>query len=241
MTALVSVFKREFLGYFRTPIAYVFLTVFLVASVSLTWYIGGFFEGNDASLNRFFVFLPWVYLFLIPAVGMRLWSEEKRSGTWELLLTYPVTTESAVLGKFLAAWAFIVLALLGTFPLVLTVGWLGNPDWGPVFTGYLGAILMAAAYLGVCAFVSALTKNQVIAFVISLVLCLILVFLGWSVFNNLLLGIGLPVWLVDGLANFSFVTHFEYFSRGLVTLSDALFFIILTAAALYLNVLVLER
>jgi ABC-2 type transport system permease protein len=241
MSAFAPIFKREFLGYFRTPIAYVFLTVFLVLSVGLTWYIGGFFESNDASLGRFFPFLPWVYLFLIPAVGMRLWSEEKRSGTWELLLTYPVTKEAAVLGKFMAGWAFIALAVTGAFPLALTVAWLGDPDWGPILAGYVGALLMAGAYLSVCAFVSALTRNQVIAFVLSLVLCLVLVFLGWSVFNDLLLGIGLPVWLVDGLANFSFVTHFEYFARGLVTLSDLLFFLILGAVMLALNVIVLER
>lgn len=241
MSACAAIFKREFLGYFRTPIAYVFLTVFLVATTSLTWFIGGFFDANDASLTRFFTFLPWVFLFLIPAVGMRLWSEEKRSGTWELLLTYPVRPVDTVMGKFLAAWAFVGIALAGTIPLALTAAWLGDPDWGPILTGYFGAVLMAGAYIGICQCVSALTRNQVIAFVVSLVVCLVLVFLGWSVFNDLLLGIGLPVGMVDALANFSFVTHFEYFARGLVTLGDVLFFVLLTGIALALNMLVLER
>lgn len=241
MTGLPTLFKREFFGYFRTPIAYVFITVFLVASISLTWFIGNFFESNDASLNRFFLFLPWIYLFLIPAVGMRLWSEEKRSGTWELLLTFPVSNVAAVFGKFLAGWAFIGLTLLGTLPLVFTVAWLGDPDPGPILAGYFGAFLMAGSYLGICSLVSALTRNQVIAFVLGTVLCLILVFLGWSVFNDLLLALNLPVWMVDGLANFSFITHFEFFSRGLVTLSDLLFFVILILASLGMNIVVLER
>ncbi len=241
MNGLYPLVKREFMGYFRTPIAYVFLAVFVVASVSLTWFLGGFFESNHASLERFFVFVPWVFLFLIPAVGMRLWSEEKRSGTWELLFTYPITVTQAVLAKFLAAWAFIGIGVACTFTLPITVAYLGDPEWGPVLSGYLGTLLMAGAYLSVCSLASALTKNQVIAFVIGLVTCLVLVFLGWSVFNSLLLNLGLPVWLVDGLANFSFITHFEYFTRGLVTVRDILFFLTVMAGSLWLNIIVLER
>lgn len=241
MNAVLSIFKREFMGYFRSPVAYVFLAVFLVAAVGLPWFIGGFFESNEASLDRFFRFLPWVFLFLIPAVGMRLWSEERRAGTWELLFTLPISVTHAVIGKFLAAWAFISLAVALTVTMPMTVAYLGSPDWGPILTGYLGSILMAGAYLGICSIASALTKNQVIAFVVSLVLCLVLVLLGWSVFNELLLGISLPVGIVDALANFSFITHFDSMAKGLIRLRDLIFFGSLMAFCLCLNILVLER
>lgn len=241
MQATCAIFKREFLGYFRTPVAYVFLAIFAIAAVSLTWFVGGFFDSNQASLERFFLFLPWIYLLLVPAIGMRLWSEEKRAGTWELLLTLPVTVPQAVLGKFLAGWAFISIGIFSTITLPVTVAYLGDPDWGPVLSGYLGAILMGGAYLGICSWASALTRNQVIAFVLSVVICLILVFLGWSVFNSLLHQLNLPVWLVDGLSNFSFVTHFEPFSRGLLTLRDTLFFLTVMAGSLWLNIIALER
>ena len=241
MKSISSIFKREFLGYFRSPVAYVFLAVFLIASAGLPWFVGGFFESNEASLNRFFIFLPWVFLFLIPAVGMRLWSEEKRSGTWELLFTMPISVSQAVVGKFLAGWAFISLAILLTLPMPITIAYLGEPDWGPVFSGYLGAILMAGAYLGVCSLASSMTKNQVISFVISVVFCLALVLLGWSVFNELMLSLNLPVGLVDALANFSFVTHFESMVKGLIRVRDLLFFFSLTAFCLCLNILILER
>ncbi len=241
MNACLPVFKREFLGYFRTPIAYVFLAVFSVASVSLTWFVGGFFESNQAGLERFFVFVPWIFLFLVPAVGMRLWSEEKRSGTWELLLTHPVSVAQAVLAKFMAGWAFIAIGVACTLTLPATVAYLGDPDWGPIGSGYFGTLLMGGAYLSICSLASSLTKNQVIAFVLGLIACLVLVFLGWSVFNGLLLQLGLPVWLVDGLSNFSFVTHFEGFTRGLVTLRDSVFFVTVMAASLWLNIIALER
>jgi ABC-2 type transport system permease protein len=241
MNPLIPLFKREFFGYFRTPIAYVFLAVFLFAAIGLPWFIGGFFEGNDASLTRFFIFLPWVFLFLIPAVGMRLWSEEKRAGTWELLLTYPLTVAHAVIAKFLAGWAFIAIAILLTLTMPLTLAYLGDPDWGPILSGYLGALLMAGAFLGLCSLASAFTKNQVIAFVLSLSLCLVLVLLGWSVFNNLLLAAGLPGGWVDAVANFSFITHFEPLTKGLITLRDVLFFVGIMVASLWLNMVVLER
>src|SRR5271154_5727998 len=140
--------KREFLGYFRSPVAYVYLVVFLMASVGLAFFVGEFFKANLASMERYFMFYPWLFLFFIPAAGMRLWSEEKRSGTLELLFTLPVTTLEAVIGKFLAAWAFLTLAILLSFPMALTIGYLGNPDWGVIGTSYLGSILMAGGYLG---------------------------------------------------------------------------------------------
>ncbi|HEY9247650.1 MAG TPA: ABC transporter permease [Rariglobus sp.] len=240
MSQITPVLKREFLGYFRSPVAYVFLIVFLMASVGLAFFVGQFFRANQASLESFFVFHPWLFLFLIPAVGMRLWSEEKRSGTVELLFTLPLTTLDAVLGKFLAAWAFLAVAILLSFPMAVTVGYLGDPDWGVIASGYLGSILMAGGYLGVCSLTSALTKNQVISFVLSVLACLVLVFLGWSVFNGALSAV-LPVWAVDLIANFSFVTHFDAFTKGIIDPKDVVFFLSLTGLTLFLNVVALER
>jgi ABC-2 type transport system permease protein len=240
MSQITPVFKREFLGYFRSPVAYVFLIVFLTASVGLAFFIGGFFKGNLASLESFFVFHPWLFLFLIPAAGMRLWSEEKRTGTVELLFTLPLTTLEAVLGKFFAAWAFLTVAILLSFPMVITLGYLGDPDWGVVASSYLGSILMAGAYLGVCSLTSALTRNQVISFVLSVLACLVLLFLGWSIFNDALSAI-LPVWAVDLVANFSFITHFNAFTKGIIDPKDVMFFLSLTGFTLFLNVVALER
>lgn len=240
MTPIIPVFKREFLGYFRSPVAYVFLVVFLMAAVGLAFFLGRFFDAGQASLQSFFLFHPWLFLFLIPAVGMRLWSEEKRTGTIELLFTLPLTTLHAVLGKYLAAWAFLCTAIALTFPMALTVGYLGDPDWGIIFSSYLGSMLMAGAYLGVCSLTSALTKNQVISFVLSVIVCLVLVFLGWSIFSELLEAY-LPVFLADLLANFSFITHFEPFTKGIIDLSDVVFFLSLTGFTLFLNVVALER
>jgi ABC-2 type transport system permease protein len=240
MSPITPVLKREFLGYFRSPVAYVFLVVFLMASVGLAFFVGQFFSANQASLESFFVFHPWLFLFLIPAVGMRLWSEEKRSGTVELLFILPLTTLHAVLGKFLAAWAFLAVAILLNFPMAITVGYLGDPDWGVIASGYLGSILMAGSYLGVCSLTSALTKNQVISFVLSVLACLVLVFLGWSVFNGALSAV-LPVWAVDLVANFSFVTHFDAFTKGIIDPKDVVFFLSLTGFTLFLNVVALER
>ena len=241
MRIVLTVLKREFLGYFRSPVAYVFLIVFLIASVGLAWFAGNFFEANSASLHIYFYIQPWIFLFLIPAVGMRLWAEEKRSGTWELLFTLPLSVTQAVFGKFLAGWAFISLAVVLSFTMPLTVGYLGDPDWGPIFSGYFGIILMAGSYLSICSLTSALTKNQVISFVLSVLTCLILVFLGWSVFNDLMLAAKFPVWLVDGFSGFSFLTHFEPMVKGLVTVRDTLFFLSVIGFFLFVNVVVLER
>jgi len=236
----LSIFKREFLGYFRSPVAYVFLVAFLVAGVALAFFVGNFFGENQASLERYFMFYPWLFLFFIPAAGMRLWSEEKRSGSIELLFTLPVTLIEAVMGKFLAAWAFLTIAIALSFPMAVTVGYLGHPDWGVVATSYLGSVLMAGSYLGICSLTSATTRSQVISFVISVLVCVVFVFLGWSVFSPLLEAV-LPVALVDLLANFSFITHFEGFLRGIVDLKDVVFFLSLTGFSLFLNVVVLER
>jgi ABC-2 type transport system permease protein len=242
MSQIAPIFKREFVGYFRSPVAYVFLIVFLVASVGLAFFAGGFFKGGVATLESYFVWHPWLFLFLVPAAGMRLWSEEKRSGTVELLFTLPVTTLEAVIGKFLAAWAFLALAILLSFPLAITLGYLGDPDWGVVISGYVGSILMAGGYLGVASLMSALTKNQVISFVLSVSLCFVIVLLGTSMFAGFMNGfLSLPVALTDLIQNFSFLTHFDAFTKGIIDPKDLIFFVSLTAFTLFLNVVVLER
>ncbi len=242
MRQIAPLFKREFLGYFRSPVAYVFLIVFLVASVGLAFFAGGFFKAGQASLESYFTFHPWLFLFLVPAAGMRLWSEEKRSGTVELLFTLPVTTLEAVLGKFLAAWAFLTIAILLSFPMPLTLAYLGDPDWGVIVSGYFGSILMAGGYLGVCSLMSSLTKNQVISFVLSVSVCFVLVLLGTSMFTGFLTGaIGLPVSLADIISNFSFYTHFDAFTKGIVDPKDLVFFLSLMGFTLFLNVVALER
>lgn len=240
MSQIAPVFKREFLGYFRSPVAYVFLIVFLVASVGLAFFIGGFFRSNQASLESFFVFHPWLYLFLIPAAAMRLWAEEKRGGTVELLFTLPLTTLQAVLAKFFAAWLFLVLGLLLTLPMAFTVAWLGDPDVGVIVSGYLGSALLAGACLAVCTLISALTKNQVIAFVLGVITLLVLLFLGWSVFNQFLAGF-LPVSAVDFVANLGVIPHFEAVAKGIIDPRDLAYFGSLIALALALNVAALER
>jgi ABC-2 type transport system permease protein len=242
MSQIPPLFKREFLGYFRSPVAYVFLVVFLMASVGSAFFLGGFFSANIASLESYFAFLPWLFIAFVPAAGMRLWSEERRSGTIELLFTLPVTTLEAVLAKFLAAWAFLCLAILLSFPMALTVAYLGDPDWGVIISSYLGSMLMAGAYLGICSLTSAFTKNQVISFVISVFICFILVLLGWSVFTDFLGGyLALPAWMVDVVSNFSFKSHFDGFVRGIIDPKDVIFFLSLAGFCLFLNVLVLER
>jgi ABC-2 type transport system permease protein len=241
MRQVKPIFKREFVGYFRTPVAYVFLVAFLLVSVALAFSrFGGFFKGGVASLEAYFGFFPWLFLFIVPSVGMRLWSEEKRSGTAELLFTLPVTTLEAVIGKFLAGWAFLALAVVLSFPMALTIGYLGSPDWGVVIASYVGAILMAGGFLGVCSLTSALTKNQVVSFVVSLVVCTVLVFLGYSGFTGFLEGF-LPVGAANAISNFSFITHFSPMVRGIIDAKDVVFFLSLMGFTLFLNVVALER
>jgi ABC-2 type transport system permease protein len=238
---VTPIFKREFVGYFRTPVAYIFLVAFLFISVALAFSrFGGFFKAGVASLEAYFGFFPWLFLIIVPAVGMRLWSEEKRSGTAELLFTLPVTTVEAVVGKFLAGWAFLSLAIVLSFPMAVTIGYLGSPDWGVVLTSYLGAILMAGGFLGVCSLTSALTKNQVVSFIVSLAVCAVLVFLGYSGFTALLESI-VPVGVADAISNFSFITHFSPMVRGIVDAKDVVFFLSLMGFTLFLNVVALER
>jgi gliding motility-associated transport system permease protein len=242
MKQVYPLFKREFLGYFRSPVAYVFVIVFLVGSVGLSFFGTQFFKAGLASMERYFWWYPWFFLFLVPAAGMGLWSEERRSGTIELLFTLPVTTLEAVTGKFLAAWAFLSVAILASFTMALTVRYLGHPDWGVVISSYVGSILMAGAYLGVCSLMSALTRNQVISFVLSVASCLFLVLLGVNWFSDFLGSfLGLPVPVVDLIANFSFFTHFSAFTQGVIDPKDLIFFLSLTGFTLFLNVVALER
>jgi ABC-2 type transport system permease protein len=240
MHPTLVILRRELSGYFRTPVAYVILTVFLLLSAGLAFFLGDLFDGRVASLERFFIFHPWLFLFLIPAVGMRLWAEERRTGTLELLFTLPVTPFQAVLGKFLAAWLFIGIALCATFVLPITVAYLGNPDWGVITASYLGSFLMAGAYLGVSSLMSALTRNQVIAFVLSVVVCLVLVLLGWSVFQKVLEAV-FPAGFVSVLENFSFTTNYDSMLRGLIDPRAVVYFLSLMVFSLLLNVLAVER
>ena len=217
-----TIAKRELVGYFASPVAYVFIVIFLLLCGFFTFMLGGFFERREASLVSFFLWHPWLYLFLVPAVGMRLWSEERRLGTMELLLTMPVTGFQAIVGKFLASWLFLGLALVLTFPLVMTVNYLGNPDNGVIFGGYVGSFLLAGAYLAVTCVTSAITRNQVISFILSVVICLFLILAGWPPVTNLLAN--WPNWMVETIAGFSVIPHFDGFQRGVLDTRDFIFF-----------------
>jgi ABC-2 type transport system permease protein len=233
------IFRRELAGYFTTPIAYVFLVIFVFLSAIFTFYLGSFFGRGQADLEPFFTFHPWLYLFLIPALSMRLWAEERRSGTIELLLTLPVATTEAVLGKFLAAWAFTGIALLCTTPIWLTVNYLGDPDNGVILASYLGSLLMAGAFLAIGACLSAVTRNQVIAFVITAVVCLLFVLSGFPLVLDAFSGWA-PQMLVEAISSMSFLTHFNAVSKGVIDLRDLIFFLSLIAFWLFANTLVIE-
>ncbi len=216
--------KRELLGYFNSPVAYVFTVIFLLLIGFFTFMMGGFFRTDEASLAAFFVWHPWLYMFLVPAVGMRLWAEERRLGTLELLFTMPVTVTQAVLGKFLAGCIFLAFALALTLPMPITVAWLGEPDMGPIFTGYIGSLLIACTYLAVTGMTSAFTRNQVISFITSLVICLLLVLAGFPPVTNLLLKWGASASMVDLAAYMSIIFHFDSLQRGVLDFRDILYF-----------------
>lgn len=233
------IFKRELASYFATPIAYVFLVIFVALSGVFTFYIGSFFERGQADLRSFFQFHPWLYLFLIPALAMRLWAEERRSGTLELLLTLPVTMTQAVLGKFLAAWAFSAIALSLTIPLWITTNYLGDPDNGVIVASYVGSVLMAGAFLSIGACMSALTRNQVIAFVVTAVVCLGFVMSGYPLVLEFV-SAWAPDFVVNAVSSFSFLSHFSAVSKGVIELRDLIFFISLMAYWLFANAGVIE-
>ena len=238
-TPVITVAKRELSGYFASPIAFVFIVIFLLLSGFFTFMVAGFFENGEATLTTFFVWLPWLNLFLVPAVGMRMWSEERRLGTIELLLTMPIAAWQAIAGKFLAAWAVIALAVLLTFPFVLTVNYLGHPDNGVIFAGYLGSLLMAGAYLAISAMTSALTRNQVISFILSVVMLLFLILAGWTPVVNLL-GQWAPQWLVNTITSFSVMTHFISIQNGVLDSRDILFFLSVIVFALFTTSVIVQ-
>ena len=239
MKQLSVIFKRELGSYFATPLAYVFIVIFLVLSGVFTFYLGGFFESNQASLAPFFNFHPWLYLFLVPAIAMRLWAEERKSGSIELLMTLPVTRFEAVAGKFLAAWSFAGLALLLTFPMIITVNYLGEPDNGAIITGYLGSWLLAGAYLAVGSCMSALAKNQVIAFILAVAACFLFIVSGFPMLLDAFSGWA-PQWLIDAVASLSFLIRFEAISKGVIDLRDLLYFLSFIVAWLAATALVVD-
>jgi ABC-2 type transport system permease protein len=224
MNHILTIAKREVRGYFSSPVAFVFIVIFLLLAGFFTFMVGGLFERGEASLQAFFAWHPWLYLFLVPAVGMRMWSEERRLGTIELLLTMPITPWQAIVGKFLASWVVVALALALTFPIAITVNYLGHPDNGVIIAGYIGSLLMAGAYLAITAMTSAMTRNQVVSFIVSVVLALFLILAGYPPVTNMLVSWASP-WLVDGIASFSVMTHFESIQKGVLDSRDILFFL----------------
>ena len=239
MSMIGIITRRELGAYFATPLAYVFVLIFLMLSGAFTFYIGGFYERGQADLSAFFNYHPWLYLFLVPAISMRLWSEERKSGTIELLLTLPLTRMQAVLGKFFAAWLFTGLALALTFPLWITVNFLGQPDNGVIVSSYLGSWLMAGSFLSIGSCMSALTRNQVIAFILTVVVCFLFVLSGFLLVLDAV-SAWAPRVLVDAIASMSFLTHFNSIARGVIGLRDLLFFLSLVVVWLVATALVIE-
>jgi len=230
--AVSTITRRELSAYFGSPVAYVFLVIFLLLAGFFTFTFGGFFERGEASLAAFFNWMPWLFLFLVPAVGMRLWSEERRLGTIELLLTMPVATWQAILGKFLASWLFLAIALALTFPIVVTVNWLGDPDNGVIASGYVGTLLLAGTYLAVACMTSSLTRNQVVAFILAVVACLALILVGFSPLTDLLARWASP-WIVESVAKFSVLGHYDGFERGVLDSRDVVYFFSVIAFTLF--------
>lgn len=239
MNNIFIISKREFTSYFATPVAYVFIVIFLVMTGIFAFYLGNFFERGQADLYPFFLYHPWLYLFLIPALSMRLWSEERKSGTIELLVTLPISITESVLGKFLAAWAFTAIALALTFPIWITVNYLGTPDNAVIFASYLGSILMAGAFLAIGSCISAITRNQVIAFVISVVLCFGFILSGFPLVLDFFSSWA-PLTIVNAISNMSFLTHFSAIARGVIDLRDLIFFTSFIGSWLFANVIIVE-
>tara|TARA_B100000959_G_scaffold213893_1_gene225107 strand:+ start:832 stop:1566 length:735 start_codon:yes stop_codon:yes gene_type:complete len=233
------IIKRELGAYFSTPLAYVFIVIFLALSGALTFFMGAFFERGQADLASFFSFHPWLYLFLIPAVSMRLWAEERKTGTVELLLTLPTPTWVVVIGKYLAAWVFIGIALVLTFPLWITVNFLGTPDNGVIVASYLGSLVMAGGYLAIGSCLSAVTKNQVIAFILTAVVCFLFLMSGVELVQSFFQGWA-PSFVLEALASMSFLTHFNTIIRGVIDLRDVVFFGSIIGVFLYFNAAVID-
>ena len=239
MRSIRVIAARELKSYFATPVAYVFIVIFLAFSGSLAFYVGGFFESGQANLISFFFYHTWLYLFLIPAISMRLWAEERKSGTIELLMTLPVSTTEVVIGKYVAAWTFAGVALSLTFPMWLTVNVLGDPDNGVILASYIGSFVMAGAFLAIGSCISALTKNQVIAFILAATVCFLFTMSGLEMVLNFF-RLWAPDAVVDVVASMSFLTHFKAITKGVIDLRDVVFFVSLIAVSLFANVIVVE-
>lgn len=239
MNNILAILKRELYGYFATPVAYVFIVIFLFLSGLFTFHVGGFYERNQADLLAFFNFHPVLYLFLIPAISMRLWSEERKSGTIELIMTLPISTTEAVIGKFLAAWAFACIALLLTFPIWITVNYLGDPDNTVILASYIGSMLMAGGFLAIGSCISALTKNQVIAFVITVLICFLFYASGFPMVLNFFSGWAHQT-IIDAVAALSVLSHFNSIQKGIIDIRDIIYFAVLISFWLYANVITIE-
>jgi ABC-2 type transport system permease protein len=231
--------RREFGAYFATPLAMVFLTIFVALTGAFAFYVGGFFERGQADLAPFFQYHPWLYLILVPAVGMRLWAEERKTGTIELLMTLPISPWEAILGKFLAAWAFVGVALILTMPIWITVNVLGNPDNGVILASYIGSFLMAGAFLAIASCISALTRNQVIAFIVSAAICFLLVMSGLELVLNVLRA-WTPGFVVTAVSSLSFLSHFDRITKGVLELSSIVFYVSLIVFSLFANRIFVE-
>ncbi len=232
MRNVALILRRELASYFATPLAYVFILIFLVLANAFTFYVGGFYQRGQADLRPFFMFHPWLYLFLIPALTMKLWAEERKSGSIELLMTLPVRAYEAVLGKFLAAWLFTALALALTFPIWITVNYLGHPDNGVIFASYLGSLLLAGGFLAIGSCMSALTRNQVVAFILGVVACFVLLLAGYPMVLDAFRGWA-PETLIEAIASLSLLTHFQSITRGVLEVRDVLYFAMLIALFLF--------
>jgi ABC-2 type transport system permease protein len=240
ITNINAILKRELNGYFGSPVAYVFIVIFLLLSGFFTFNISQFFEMGQADLRNFFQWHPWIFLFLVPSAAMKLWAEEKRLGTLELLLTLPVTLTQVILGKFLAAWIFLGISLVLTFPLIITTIYLGNPDLGAIFCGYFGSFLMAGAYLSIGLMTSSITRSQVISFILAVVICLFFILAGFTPVTQVLSGWA-PLWLTEIVSQLSFLTHFASIERGVLDFRDILYFMSVIFFMLFVNAVVLEN
>ncbi len=234
-----AISKRELRSYFTTPLAYVFIVIFLALNGVTAFYFGGLFDRGQADMQPLFGFLPWLYLFLIPAVAMRLWAEERKAGTLELLMTLPVSTFNAVFGKFLAAWIFTGIALALTFPVWVTVNYLGDPDNGVIIASYLGGFLMAGSYLAIGGFVSAMTRNQVIAFVVGAAVIFLFMMSGLELVQSAFRGWA-PDLVIDLVRSFSFLVHYDAIVRGVIDIRDLIFFISIIGVFLFANMVVVD-
>lgn len=239
MSAMWAIMRRELRNYFVTPLAYVFIVIFALLANVLTFYVGDFYARGLADLQPFFAFHPWLYLFLVPALSMRLWAEERKAGTMELLLTLPVNLTQAMLGKFLAGWVFIAVALALTFPLWITVNYLGHPDNGVILAGYLGSLLMAGAFLAVGCCLSTLTRSQVVAFLLTAAVCFLLLLAGQQTVLAMISQVLPPLW-VRGIADLSFLHHFQAIARGVLDMRDVVYFVLSIGVWLLAGVLLLD-